>query len=176
MRVIVWSLLICFMGVAATDVCAAGRNRRPRNKHSIGGGAHYYKTVDDVKLDHVDEDGLGWFASYQYHDGESGAFEFDVEAMPSGFAGATNDVYAPQFYLISSGKIYAGLGLGWFYSDGEWADDPFYAVRFGINYELSKGLKLDINGNYRFTKWDTDITQDLGTDTVTLAVALRLDL
>ena len=162
---------MCCLCIAATDAYAAGRN-----KHSIGGGATYYKTVDDVKDSNVDQDGLSWFASYQFRDGTSGAFEFDFEGMPSGFAGATNDVYAPQFYLISSGRIYSGLGIGWYYSDGEWADDPFYAVRFGLTHDIATGIVLDINGNYRFTKWDTDIAQDLSTDTVTLSVALRFDL
>jgi hypothetical protein len=46
----------------------------------------------------------------------------------------------------------------------------------GFNLELASGVFLDINGNYQFTKWDTDITRDLDTDTVTLGAALRIDL
>ncbi|MFT5241264.1 MAG: hypothetical protein ACI9OU_002645 [Candidatus Promineifilaceae bacterium] len=163
---------VLVVGGLVTAAVAAG----PGGRHSIGGGAHYHKTVDDVKINDIDSDGVGWYGVYQYRGSQAGAIEFDFEFMPDNFGGATNDVYAPQIYLISGKGLYGGVGIGWLYSDSEWADDPFYALRVGFNLELASGVFLDINGNYQFTKWDTDITRDLDTDTVTLGAALRIDL
>lgn len=172
MRASLYHSVLCVLGVLLTQANAGPNNVGP----SIGGGAHYYRTVDDVKISDVDEDGLGWYGSYQYRGSQLGAVEVDFEFLPDGFAGSVEDVYAPQLYLIGGSGFYGGVGVGWYYADSEWADDPFYALRLGVNFELFSGLFLDINGNYRFTKWDTDVTQDIGTDTVTLAAALRLSL
>lgn len=166
-----WIVILCMAGLALSHAQAG-----PKIGHSFGGGGHYYKTVDKVKVSDIDEDGVGWYASYQYRGSQTGALEIDFEVLPDGFAGALEDVYAPQLYFIGGSGFYGGVGIGWFYSDSEWADDPFFALKMGLNMELGPGLFLDINGNYRFTKWDTDITQDIDTDTVTLAAALRIDL
>ncbi len=173
MKPFVWGLIFCAMGIVVCDASAGGRKR---SVHSIGGGVHYAKVVQDVEIDDIEEDGLGWYASYQYRDGVTGAFEFDFESMPSGFAGSEETLYAPQAYLLAGKKFYGGPGIGWYFSDGDWADDPFFALRFGFNIEIASGLILDINGNYRFSKWDTNITKNIDTDTVTLAAALRVDL
>ena len=171
MKTALYGSIVCVLALLLAPAHAG-----PSLGHSIGGGGHYYRTVDDVKITDIDEDGVGWYISYQYRGSQTGALEIDFEFLPDGFAGAEEDVYAPQLYLIGGEGFYGGIGIGWYYADSEWADDPFYALRMGVNFELGPGLFLDINGNYRFTKWDTDITRDIDTDTVTLAAALRVDL
>jgi hypothetical protein len=143
--------------------------------HRFGIGANYWKTLDDIDVDDVDEDGFSWLASYQYRPGLLG-LGLEVEWFEKGFGGASKDVYAPQAYLILGGVLYAAAGIGTYYTDGEWADDPFYAFRVGLDLKLLPSLHLDINANYRFENWDSlnDRNKDIDSDTVTLGAAVRL--
>jgi hypothetical protein len=63
-------------------------------------------------------------------------------------------------------------------SDGDFADDPFYALRAGLNLELLPSVFVDISANYRFNdsaQFEGDDT-DIDTDTVFLGAALRFAL
>ncbi len=80
---------------------------------------------------------------------------------------------APQAYLLLGGALYGGVGAGIFYSDSDFADRPFYVLRAGLNIMPTANMTLDINANYRFTEWDSDLMQDIDTDTATLSAALR---
>ena len=66
-------------------------------------------------------------------------------------------------------------GIGAVYSDGDFADKAFYALRAGFNFELLPGIYTDIYGIYRFN--DTaeldNINEDIDTDTVFLGAAVR---
>lgn len=144
--------------------------------HRIGGGIHYWTVVDDVGLEMVDEDGVGLFVSYQLRLGGLLGFEFDVELLPDNFAGAHDTVLAPQAYGTLGDTLYSAIGMGIYYSDNDFSEDPFYILRAGINLELLPRIHFDVYGNYRFTEWDDSITRDIDTDTVTLAAAARLEL
>ena len=144
--------------------------------HWFGAGGHYWTTVDEVDLENIDRDGVGWFVTYQYRGGSLVALEADVEVLPDHFAGAEKDVYAPQVYLLLGSTLYAGVGIGGYYSDGDFAKDPFYAFKAGLNLELLPSIALDVSGNYRFTEWDDTVTDNLDSDTVTLAAAIRIGL
>ena len=144
--------------------------------HRFGGGIHYWTVVDDVDLEEVDKDGVGWFVSYQLRPESLLGFELDLEVLPDDFSGARETVYAPQAHGIIGDTLYAAVGIGIYYSDDDFAEDPFFNLRAGINLELLPRLFFDVSGNYRFTEWDNSITRDIDTDTVTIAAAVRLEL
>jgi hypothetical protein len=142
----------------------------------VGMGAHYWTAVDNIDQDNVDEDGFSYYASVQFALSDYVKLEADVEWFDKGFAGSTEEVYAPSAYLVLGDVLYAAAGAGVYYSDGDFADDPFYAFRAGLDIPLLPVLRLDINANYRFENWDSlnDNTQNIGSDTITLGAALRL--
>lgn len=142
--------------------------------HRIGVGANYWTAVEDIDESDVDEDGFSYLASYQYRPGILG-FEIDAEMLPDRYG---EDTYAPQAYVILGKGLYAAAGAGILLVDNEWADDPFYSFRAGLELELLPSLYVDINANYRFNE-TTDLeasTTDIDTDTVFLGAAVRLAL
>ncbi|HMP90546.1 MAG TPA: hypothetical protein PJ991_10105 [Kiritimatiellia bacterium] len=143
----------------------------------LGLGVNYWKTLDDIKADDFDEDGLSWIISAQFGLTEWSKLELAVERFDKGFGGATKEVYAPQAFIIIGKGIYAGAGVGGYYSDGDWSSDPFFALRAGINFEILPSLFLDINANYRFESWDdlSDEGKNIDSDTVTLGAAVRIE-
>lgn len=160
-------LIVCLGLLAvATSTWADDGNR-------FGVGANYWTAVKDVDLNDVDNHGFSWLVSYQYWPSLIGV-EADVEWFKSGYAGADNDVYEPQAYLLVGGFIYGAVGIGGYYSDGTWGDNPFYALRAGLNLELLPHLYLDINGNYRFEDWSGLHASDIDSDTIILGAAARL--
>ena len=147
-------------------------------KHRLGLGAHYWVTVDDIEFDNVDESGFAWLMSYQIRPVRLLKFEVAVELLPEHFGGATEQVLAPQAYMIVGGWVYGGLGVGTLYSDGEFCDSPFYALRAGVDFPVLPHVYIDINANYRFNEWD-DFDQpgrDLSTDTITVGAAIRIQV
>ena len=142
----------------------------------IGAGLTYWHALDDVDFSDFDRDGASWFFSYQSRGAYLIGWEADLEFMPKGFMASPKTVYAPQAYVVAGTSIYGALGIGWYYSDGDWADEPFYALRAGMDFAVLPTIYLDLSANYRFTKWgdlkDEDI--DIDTDTLMLGAALRL--
>lgn len=157
--------LIAGLGLSAT----AGEGN-----HRIGAGVNYWTSIDDVEIDDIDEDGLAYVIGYQYDAGLLG-FGVDFEMLPDRFG---EDSYAPQAYLTLGGAIYAGAGIGIVSTDGEWADDPFFSLRAGLDLEILPSIHLDIFGQYRFESEQDleDETTDIDTDTIYLGAALRIGL
>lgn len=146
-------------------------------EHRIGGSATYWTSIDDIELDGgdtIDDDGLSFAVSYQYWPSIIG-LEVDLEFLPDRFG---ENAVAPQVYALVGRSIYGGLGFGYTYSDGSFNNEPFFALRAGLNLELLPGIYGDIYGNYRFNdKEDLDGEDtDIDTDTVFLGVALRIAL
>jgi len=141
--------------------------------HRIGGGVNYWVALDDLDND-FDDNGLSYLASYQYRGGLLG-IQLDAEYLADLFA---EDAYAPAAYLMLGSSIYAAAGVGILNYDGEWADDPFYAIKAGLDLELIPNLYLDIGASYRFdsTVDVGDAIDDIDTDTVFLGAAVRLGL
>ncbi len=142
----------------------------------LGGGANYWVVLEDLDKEDVrdlNEDGLSYFASYQYWPSLLG-LELQVEMFPDWIG--KDDAFAPQAYLLLGSTIYAAAGVGILYFDDDWADDPFYALKAGINLELFPSLFLDIAANYRFNNETQfkDENTNIDTDTVFLGAALRL--
>lgn len=155
----------------------AANSRAEDGVHRVGVGAHYWKTIDNLDANDIDEDGFSWVATYQFRPGILG-LGLDVEWKEKGFAGSTKDVYEPQAYLILGHGLYGAAGVGGYYSDGEFAEDPFYFFRAGFDIELLPSIHLDLHALYRFEKWDNlnDSATDVDTDTVTLGAAVRVAL
>ena len=145
---------------------------RTQAEQRIGGGVEYLRTLGDIKDDNgFDENAFGIFASYQY-----GArlfkIEADVEWIPD-FGGTGKALIQPQAYALIGGLIYGGAGIGIGNFDGEWESDPFYALRAGVDFNLS-GLDFDVFAVYRFQ--DAEMTENLGTsdlDAVTFCALIR---
>lgn len=163
-----WVLVAMVFAVGVAVQPAVAQSQR------IGFGAHYWVTVDDVEVDNIDEDGLSYLVSYQFGADTMTKFELGLEVFPDGFAGTTETTYAPQAFLLFGSALYGGVGVGINYADGDFADDPFYALRAGLDLELAPSLFLDINGNYQFLEWDSKAFDNIDTDTVTLGASLRI--
>lgn len=149
-------------------------------EHRIGGGAHYWRTIDDLEEDDfdIDEDGVAYLASYQFVASSLFKLEIDLEVFPEDFGGTDEIVYAPQVFALLGAGIYGGIGIGTYYVDDEFADDPFYSLRAGIDLEVLPSVRLDINANYTFADFESikTVDQDIDTDTITLGAMLRIEL
>lgn len=154
---------------AGTDLA-----RAEEGAHRIGGGVNYWVAIDDIDTDNVDDNGFSYLASYQYRPGLLG-LEVDAEFMPDRFG---KDAWAPEAYLLLGKAVYAGAGIGIVNSGSDFADEPFFALKAGLDLELLPRVHLDIAANYRFND-QSDIensTTDIDTDTIFLGAALRLAL
>lgn len=162
------------LGLVATIT----QNVNAEIKHRFGVGAHYWTTIKNIEVDHVKKDGFAYLVSYQLRPASLIKFGLDVELLPKEFGGASKNVYAPQAYLVLGSTIYAGLGIGAYYSDGDFSKDPFFNLRAGLDLCLLPYIYLDINANYRFENWDDikSLDDKISSDTVTLGAAVRLEL
>ena len=144
--------------------------------HRIGGGINYWVAIEDIDEDNVDEDGIAFILSYQYRMSEFFKLEGNLEFLGEGYAGSDDFVLSPQLYFLIGKGLYGGVGIGINYSDGDFADQPYFALRAGVDFEILPSIFLDINANYRFEKWDFDeIQEDIDTDTVTLGAIVRFE-
>ena len=143
--------------------------------HSIGFGANYWQVVDDIEIDDVEENGFSYLFAYRY-DGGLLNIQTEVEVFPEDYAGSSKDVYAPQALVTIGNSIFAGLGGGIQYSDGEWADEPYYFIRAGLSILQLGPAHIDFHANYIFSDFDALDSDDIDTDTVTLGAMVRLDL
>lgn len=143
--------------------------------HRLGAGVNYWTSLDDIDVHDIDDDGFGYVLSYQYKPEWIG-IGIDAEMLPDRFG---EDSYAPQAYLLVGGPLYAGAGIGIVYADDDFADDPFFSFRAGVDLEVVPQLHLDIYGQYRFEASE-DISGDgdknIDTDTIFLGVAVRVEL
>ena len=148
-------------------------------EHRLGFGYHYWQTLDDIELDslsEIDDEGSSIVVSYQYLPGGLIKLEGDLEYFEEGFGGATEEAYAPQFYLLLGRNFYAGVGVGVTKSDGfadgdEWSD-PWYAGRVGVELLLLPRVHLDINANYRAEAFKE--LEEAETDALTFGASLRV--
>ncbi len=169
-----WYRVVVATGVLAL---ALGGTVQAQTSSRIGLGFHYWKALKDVSANDVDENGLGWLISYKLVPSSLLNFQADVEMLPDGYAGSDKKVFAPQISVIAGSSFYGAVGIGMLYSDGDFADDPFYALRVGADMELLPRLFADVNVNYRFENWDySDVESNIDMDTLTLGAVIRLAL
>jgi hypothetical protein len=166
------ALAIATLALGFAAVAAAGGNT------SLGLGVHYWKTLDTIEIQDVeiDESGLSWVGSLRLDASALVKFQLDVEMFPEKFGGTDEPVYAPAALLLVGPSIYGGIGIGTYYYKGEFAEEPFYLLRAGLDLDLLPMLSLDINANYRWEDWKDlgDVVEDLDTDTITLGAGIRL--
>ena len=139
----------------------------------LGVGANYWTALKNLDVDKVDKHGFSWVGTVQYWPSWIG-IETDVEWVQKGYAGANQDVWMPQAYLLLGKTLYGAVGIGGYYSDGSWNSNPFYAFRVGVDLEVLPHLHLDINANYRFEDWSKLNSSSVSSDTVTLGAAARI--
>ena len=147
-------------------------------EHRLGVGANYWRSIDELADERdIEDDGIAYFATYQYRPGGLIGLEIDLEHFDEGFGGVTEEAYSPQIYVLVGSGWYAGLGAGVLYhrSGGDSSEDEtsdvFYAAKLGVDITLVPKVHLDIAANYRF-----DALQDLDeadTDVVFLGAAVR---
>lgn len=161
-------IALTFFNTGFVDTAVAGSD------HRLGAGAHYWVTLDDIDVNDVDENGYSFIFSYQNIRADFFKFEADLGLLKEGYAGADTTVWSPQAYFLVGKGLYAGAGVGINYSDGDFAKNPFYALRVGFDLELLPSIFLDLNANYRFENWNFDlIKEDISTETVTLGAVVR---
>ncbi len=69
---------------------------RFENVHRFGGGIHYWKSLEDIIIEGVDEEGLALLLSYQYQMMKFFTVEGMLEFWQMGYAGSDDAVFAPQ--------------------------------------------------------------------------------
>ena len=142
--------------------------------HRIGIGVNYWKAIEDLDED-VNHDGFSYLVSYQYAPVWFVKIGTNLELFPD-LANSGKAAWEPELYVTFGGLLYAGVGIGMYYFDGDWGSKPFYAFRAGFDIPVLPRLYLDINANYRFNDWDNLEWSDLGTDTIHLGAAVRFAL
>ncbi len=176
-----WTRTWIFLAVAlATPLAVAAP--AAAGEHRLGLGANYWQSIDELADEfEIEEEGIAFFATYQYRPGGLVAFEFDLEHFDEGFgvgrARVTEEAYSPQVYLLLGSGWYAGLGAGVIYhrSGGDSSEDEFsdvfYAAKAGLNIQLVPRFYLDISVNYRFEALED--LEEAESDVVFLGAAVR---
>ncbi len=143
---------------------------------SIGGGVHYLRNLGDITKSNtgLDQNSFSLIGSYQ-HSLALLKIEGNLEYIFN-YIGSDKSMWEPSAYVLTSGLIYGGAGIGIGYIDGDWQNDPFYALRLGVNVGLA-GLALDVYGTYRFQN-DSDLKAVTGEDlnSVTFAALVRFGM
>jgi hypothetical protein len=159
---------ICFLMFSSTGFS--------ETRHRLGVGAQYWTTVDSIDTENINDDGFSGIVSYQLIPTSMLKFEFDLEVAPDGIILPDTTAVAPEAYIIIGRGLYAGVGIGVWYADDEFMDEPFFALRAGVDLEILPSVYLDINGNYRFNNWDyEEIKEDIDEDTITLGAIIRIE-
>jgi len=138
----------------------------------LGGGVNYWTSVKDLDFDDLDKNGFAYFVSWQKRSDLLG-FDLTLERMPDRF---DSSAWAPQGYVILGRRLYAAAGAGITYADSSFADEPFFALKAGLDLQVIPGLAVDISANYRFNDRAElrDRDTKISTDTVFLGAAVRL--
>ena len=139
----------------------------------LGAGLHYLRAVNDIDADdEIDKNDFAIFGSIT-HSFVMVRVEGQLEIVPD-YLESGNALLQPAAYgLISGGLFYGGVGIGIGYLDGEWASDPFYALRAGVELGLG-GLAVDAFLSYRFQSASFgEGVEDFDLDSVTLAAQVK---
>ena len=141
----------------------------------FGIGVNYWRAIDDVRVNDIDRDGLGYVVSLSERQELFGVV-LEVEHAPDGRGVSPKSVTSPELLVTVGGLLWAGVGIGIDYTDGSFASKPFYDFRAGVRIEL---LPLPIEGfvNYRFNDWqDSSLFRDIDSDTLIIGLRLHFPL
>ena len=142
----------------------------------IGVGANYWVALEDAVDESFDEEGLGWMISARYMATPYFGFGLELERSPDNYVALEEPMYCPAGYLIIGKGLYAGLGVGTYFYDGDFVEDVFYGLRVGVVADVVPHLVIDINLNYRVDEWSgiKNVDEEVDTDNVILGGAVRL--
>jgi hypothetical protein len=116
----------------------------------LGGGIHYLRTVGDMKdIPGFDENSIGIIGSAKYKM-LMFTIEGDMEVIPD-YVGSEELMVQPQAYLLLGNFFYGGAGVGVGYLSKFGWQDPFYALRAGVDFTLGP-VDLDVFASFRFQK------------------------
>lgn len=166
---------ILFCAILAPAPAEAG-------EHSLGLGAHFWKTVDAIADDGdfsgIEDDGYAFVASYRYKPGGLVFFQIDLDYYPDGYGGFQGNSYTPMVFLGVGRTWYAAAGFGITHTDKvlhigneEFSADPHYLGRIGWNLDLLPGVGLDLNASYAIDAWNA--VDQLRSDATTLGAMIR---
>jgi hypothetical protein len=163
--------LIAAVAAPAADLPVVGGNR-------LGGGLHYWRNMESGGLGTSISDGAAWVLSYQFRPAKLLTLQPDLELYPRHFIASGDRVYAPQAFLLVGMGLYGGLGGGLLLSGGRTAEQPFYAARAGLDIEVLPATFLDLNLNYRGSRWSDigNMFDKFTTSAVSAGIALRYGL
>ena len=148
------------------------------NNFEIGIGANYWYSIEEAKDNDFDRDGLGWMVSGRIFLSDFFSIGLELEQAPKNFLFIEDDdLYMPAAYALIGNILYAGLGIGDYYYDGDFSGEVWYALRAGFKIPLiTRSLVLDVNVNYRVDDWEgiKKAKDDIDGDTLMVGAALRL--
>jgi hypothetical protein len=135
------------MIIALSVGCLAGKADAGMR---LGAGIHYLRTVGDLKdTPGFDKDDLSFLVSLKYGLGLI-KVEGDIEFLPD-YVGSDLLMIEPQAYALIGNLIYGGVGIGVGHLEDFGWQDPFYALRAGVDLDLGP-IGLDAFASYRFQK------------------------
>ncbi len=157
-------------------VCVALFAIGARAESSLGLGARVFRTVDSLPHQYT-EMGMGASVNWRARWTDLFSGQLEMTLYEDGFAGAPQEVVAPQAFVLVGHDIYAGFGAGLLFADGDLADKPFLALRAGIQWPWGKSLTVDLNATYEYGEWDgvTKFVPEEESDTVAIGLGLRLN-
>ncbi len=166
--------LAALLGLALAAPCLLAAD--DDSNFQIGVGANYWVAIEDAADESFDEDGLGWMISARYMATPYFGFGLELERSPDNYVALEEPMYCPAGYLILGKGLYAGLGVGTYFYDGDFVEDVFYGLRVGVVAEVVPHLVIDINLNYRVDEWSgiKNVDEEVDTDNVILGGAVRL--
>ena len=141
----------------------------------IGGGIHYLRTVGELKDSPGFDKNSTAFLGVAKYSIPLFRVEGDLEIVPD-YVGSDKTMWQPQAYVFIGGLLYGGIGTGVGYlGDFGW-QDPFFALRLGVDITVG-AIDLDVFGSYRFQKADdlSHLGQD-DLDSITLGALLSFEL
>jgi hypothetical protein len=167
------------LALATALVIGSASARAADSQTSLGGGVHYNRYVDDIDTDDIEEEAYSYLIALRHNASYLLGTEFDLEFQPEDLTGREETTYIPQAYLFLGKVIYAGAGIGIGYFDGEFADEPNYYLRGGLDLEVLPGLFLDVSARYvvqDIDEVDDEVDDNVDTDTITLGANLRISI
>jgi len=151
-------------------------------EHSLGIGAHFWKTVDEIADDGgfsgIEDEGYAVVASYRYKPGGLLFFQVDLGYYPDGTSGLIDAAYTPMVFLGVGRSWYAAAGVGITHTekilhigDDDFSSDPYFLGRIGWNLDLVPGVAIDLNASYAIDAWNE--ADQLRSDATTLGAMIR---
>lgn len=161
------------LGIGLLALIVLGRPSSGDVVHRLGAGATYWVSIKEIPENKDwERSQVGYLLSYQYQPALFG-LELAMDILPDRFG---ENTYSPHVMVFVGRGFFVAGGIGLAYADSSFADQPFYLVKGGVNWELLPNLYVELSAQYRFREWADleDEKKDFDTDTVFLGGAVRL--